>query len=252
MWALSIKSGDSRGASLIFDRAWRALSMSGDKRAVDQTNTEDAASASGWAFFIAREEMSQQPDQDGAGANRNEMKPWIIRFFSETKATDWAIAFLTLGLLIVGYWQWTAIYGQLGEMKAAGAQTDQLISLYREQVNKLGQQTEKLGQQVSKLGDEVEQTHALVDQAIISNANTVDALHKSERPWITVESFEIVPPVTMPTERAPMMSMGFKYRIINTGKSVATDGWSLVFLEPNAPNQLAKEWLHGCDEVARI
>jgi hypothetical protein len=142
--------------------------------------------------------------------------------------------------------------GQLEEMRGSGVQIERLIILNQGQLIQNERQVDKLGQQVTKLGEQVGQTHDLVRQAIVSNQNTEDALHKTERPWITVESFEIVPPVTMPTERIPMISMGFKYRIINTGKSVATNGWSLVFIQPNAPNQLAKEWLYGCDEVARI
>jgi|SRR5579864_9215931 len=181
------------------------------------------------------------------GRKRTPREKWRL-----TSLSNKVITIATVVIAFAGAFAFGAALLQWSEMRASGKQTDQLISLYREQVNKLGQQTEKLGQQVAKLGEQVGQTHELVNQAIISNSETVDALHKSERPWITAESFEITPPIALPTERVPMLTMGIEYRIRNTGKSVATNGWSLVFIQPNAPNHLTKEWLHGCDEVARI
>jgi hypothetical protein len=149
-----------------------------------------------------QEEVSDKLNESAAkkhqynAKNGKEKKLWIMRFFSETKATDWAITFLTAGLLVVGYWQWQVIKGRLGEMQASGKQTDQLIGLYREQVNTLGQQTEKLGEQATKLGQQVAQTRVLAEQAKISNAQTLDALHKSQRPWIG--PYKQVPIVTGP------------------------------------------------------
>src|ERR1700730_14753860 len=111
----------------------------------NQAHAENEDSKSYWEFFIAKEEMSEKlnaryPDEHTHSTNENGKKRWIVRFFAESNATDWAITFLTAGMLVVGYWQWTAINGQLGEMKAAGKQTDQLICLYSEQVAKLTEQ----------------------------------------------------------------------------------------------------------------
>jgi|SRR5882672_1529792 len=120
--------------------------MEGKETKADKSCAENQREDSAWEFFIAQEERSEklntdtsQEDESSTNQKQNSGRiEWIKKFFLETKATDWAIAFLTAGLLVVGYWQWKAISGQLGEMKSSGNQTDQLIKLYYKQTETLG------------------------------------------------------------------------------------------------------------------
>jgi hypothetical protein len=105
-------------------------SMKEEKPAKNQTKPDEENSGDSWEFFIAKEEMSEHLNAHQSKKNGNsateKKKWWIVRFFAESNATDWAIALLTAALVIVGYWQWQAISGQLEEMKKGGADTHEL------------------------------------------------------------------------------------------------------------------------------
>lgn len=92
-------------------------------------NTEDVLNS----HLGAASAVKAGPTSEATSIFRHYANWWIVRFFSETKATDWGIVILTAGLLIVGFWQWQVISGQLAEMKSAGQQTDSLIEQYKVQ-----------------------------------------------------------------------------------------------------------------------
>jgi hypothetical protein len=82
------------------------------------------------------EKLNLNTAEEDQGRTTSARTWWIIRFFSETKATDWAITFLTGGLLLVGYWQWEAISGQLEEMRKGGADTHELAVQAKNQADR--------------------------------------------------------------------------------------------------------------------
>lgn len=152
--------------------------MNEEKSSKNQEESKEQVSGSSWEFFIAQEEMSQQLNGRTPHENQNCTDPdkersWILRFFSETKATDWAIVFLTAGLVLVGYWQWQAISGQLREMKASGKQTDQLLHLYQ--------------QQVGELEGSVGQQRALVEKAQATLDTTKSQFRADQRPYVWLQ-----------------------------------------------------------------
>jgi hypothetical protein len=106
----------------------------------NQDNPEQEKSSSSWEFFIAKEEMSEHLNTEESKKNSHgsgdDKKWWIVRFFTESNATDWAIVGLTAALVIVGYWQWEAISGQLEEMKKGGADTHELAVQAKNQADR--------------------------------------------------------------------------------------------------------------------
>ncbi len=122
---------------------------------------------------------------------------WIIKFFSDAKATDWAITVLTGGLLLVSYWQWQAISGQLGEMKASGKQTDALIGLFQQQVYELKKQVSDTHDLAVAAGKQAIATSDSARQAARSANTAKDALQSSielsredRRPWVGLQAVQ--------------------------------------------------------------
>jgi hypothetical protein len=80
---------------------------------------------------------------------------WVDRRMVSLTA---GLVFFALASVIVGIFQWCAINGQLGEMRAAGHQTDQMLDLLHQQVG-----------QITKLSTD---THELATQAKIQSEST--------------------------------------------------------------------------------
>jgi hypothetical protein len=215
--------------------------MDNDNGTTQKYEDEQGTDDSSWEFFISQEEghsnlnarrSSNQDDKE------KREKPWIIRIFREPNATDWFVFMLTAVIAGGTLLQWNAISGQLAEMKASGKQTDQLLWLY--------------GEQIKELGKQVDQTHSLVKQAIISNENTVDTLHKTERPWVNAESLELEG-IKLPEDLSRFstyLSVKATIHLRNTGKSVAVNGWTLVnIVHGNRTEILNQEWRRSCESI---
>ena len=163
----------------------------------------------------------------------------VFRFFE--LEPDWAIVILTIGMVIVGVLQWLAIDGQLGEMKSAGAQTDQLLGLYQQQLTELkkqagdthrladaaGKQAEaakaaaaSMADQVKKLQAGVEQTTNLALRAKEANAQSERALTTQTRPWVDI-SIEGVELHRSQSAGVPAYTFAVKYNLRNYGSAPA-------------------------------
>ena len=165
--------------------------MDQGKPSPNECNSQDDAQSGGREFLRPHEEVGEGEGLGKHASDENKADPkpkaksWIVQFFSETTATDWAITFLTFGMLVVGYWQWQAINGQLQEMKASGKQTDELIDLY--------------GQQLGELRKQVTDTH---DLAIAANtqaeaakrmAGVAQRTFSAARPFLYITAVRLIP-----------------------------------------------------------
>lgn len=139
-------------------------------------------------------------------------------FHESPKWTDIAIVFLTLGLVLVGYWQYK-------DMEAAGAQTDKLIQAANiqacaatknaEAATSFAESTSELKEQVKTAVHDSEQAaiqSSAVSKTAARNAErsiqaTQDAMRLDQRAWVDGTVTET--------------PQGFVIRFRNTGKTPA-------------------------------
>jgi hypothetical protein len=159
-----------------------------------------------------------------------------------------------VGLLIAGVTG--AVIGlQWYEMRKGGSDTHDLAEAAKaqseaakviaESAKTQSENTAKLAtftsQEVSQLAASVKETHAATDRSEL-------ALQRSERPWVNAESLD-APGFSPPSDAAGSLSMTIRVVMKNTGKSVATNGWVWVSLEPNSVEVLNREWRKPCQMI---
>lgn len=99
--------------------------------------------------------------------------------------------------------------------------------------------------------DEVNQLRASVGEQHSATVHADLSLQRSERPWVNAESIEIHG-LTFPNDNTPVVNMSTKTILRNTGKSVARNGWSWLWLAPNTSVQMLREnWRKPCQVIAQ-
>lgn len=137
--------------------------------------------------FLSQEERHSQLNTETSGDNKDgknkKENPWITRFLMGPNLTDWLIVMLTAVIAGASILQWNAIQGQLREMQASGKQTDQLISLYRQQA--------QAAADLAKAAQEANKNAALSDRAwigIIFNVPPFDPSNPNKPGTIVVSA----------------------------------------------------------------
>jgi hypothetical protein len=110
--------------------------------------------------------------------NNGNEKPWIVRIFTKPNATDWVIVILTVGIVLVGYWQWKTMKGQLKEMQNGGVDTHALAV----QAEKQATNTNTLALEAGRQADAAK-TQAYNTAESLRRSD--EAFRISERPYIT-------------------------------------------------------------------
>ena len=107
-------------------------------------------------------------------------------------------------------------------------------------------QSEATSQIASGTKDEVNDLKASVREEHAATSHADWSLQRSERPWVNAESIEIHG-LTFPNDDGPVMNVSTKTVLRNTGRSVATNGWSWLWLAPNTSVQILREnWRKPC------
>jgi hypothetical protein len=153
----------------------------------------------------------------------------------------WAVAFFTLGLLIVAVLQWAAMHGQrqlmgdqLAEMKTTSADTHDLAIAAKDAAAAAQQQSRSAEHTVDAMLRQESvmetQTKAMIGQleaAILSvkaaeesAATTRKQLEAYERPWVT-GTFNSKDGISF--DAGGNLHASFDYSVKNVGKSVATE-----------------------------
>lgn len=177
------------------------------------------------------------PSPPAQSVANNGMEEAVHAIEDRVKRAEWlmigltaGIVLLTLGLVIVGILQWSAMSGQLAEMKSGGKDTHALAVA-------AGRQAEAAGKQADRMKDQADQTKAIAEQARIqavtalaSVTNQERQLALTDRAWIRVE---VAPNVDIPQNSligGPLTfdangrgSLSLKIILHNIGRSVATD-----------------------------
>ncbi len=118
-----------------------------------------------------------------------------------------AMALFAFCSVVVGYFQWSVMNGQLGEMKSASADTKQLVTAAKQQaadtaalVLQTREQVNRTNELAERMKEQADQTKIIASEAKIQAAatlRTAEAASKSadtgqrqldlsERPWLTV------------------------------------------------------------------
>ncbi len=114
--------------------------------------------------------------------------------------------------------QFITMSGQLTEMQSSGQQTDQLIGLYRGQVDKLNEQ---LGVLRSNVGE----THTLAEQT----KRTADIMQADQRPWVGLSQQAIATTAIVNDEK---VRFDVSFTVQNFGKSPALREMATLGLAP--------------------
>jgi len=188
----------------------------------------------------------QTPLEQVVSETHPENRLWsgFARKFSEPNLADWIIAAFTIVIGVVGIFQWRAISGQWGEMKAAGQQTDKLICLYQQQLAALQQQatdTHDLAVQAGKQAD-----------AARASATTTLRMFEANRPVVVLDTADLV---LNPAVRG----LAYRMVLINDGGLAAmhlVDGCDEYidnkFVPPDATNIVMEPVTMGPQDTAQV
>jgi ElaB/YqjD/DUF883 family membrane-anchored ribosome-binding protein len=182
------------------------------------------------------------------GISQKRMEGAIHAVEDRVKRAEWlmigltaGIVLLTLGLVIVGILQWSAMRGQLHEMQSSSGQTDQLIAKTGILADNAGKQADRTKELTERMKDQADRTKELVAQAKVSAnaatsaANTAgNALTVGNRPWVKI-THRIVQPLTFGFRGAsgPAATMRVEDTIENVGQTIALNvlAWEDVIPE---------------------
>lgn len=159
------------------------------------------------------------------------------------------IALFTIGLVIVGVLQWSAMRGQLAEMRSGSADTHGLAEAAEKQssaaIQQMGYsaalaasayaQSERTKDLANRMKEQADRTKVIADQAVIqaraaqvsadaakAAAKTAsDSLDVTQRPWIT-EIAQIGGPILFSVNG---LTVAFLFTIDNVGHSPASNVW---------------------------
>lgn len=117
----------------------------------------------------------------------------IFTFFVSRDSAFWTtfttalILVTTVIYTIYSRKQWGTMEAQLQEMKGSGAQTDQLICLYAQQVMQLSRQVSEMEKLSGHTQEQADQTKRSADAAKSAAETAREALLRSQRPWVGPE-----------------------------------------------------------------
>jgi len=128
-------------------------------------------------------------DQPEAYSCRPDQTP-PAKYFLEVFAVIIGLAYT-----IAAYRQLGAINGQIGEMKASGKQTEQMLYLVRQQLTELHRQAIDTHDLATEAKEQAQAAKDAANAATQANQSAHDALTRSNRPWIGVDALKLTSPV---------------------------------------------------------
>jgi hypothetical protein len=146
-----------------------------------------------------------------------------------------AIALFALGSVIVGFLQWNAMQGQLGEMKSGGVDTHSLSVAAGKQADNLSESLRKTDDLIRQATEQAKATNELARQAQKSADAAKRQLQMSERPWVYATNWSLIEPLSF-TEKGGVVRIAITLK--NVGRSPAIHvrfiskimGWGKDFL----------------------
>jgi hypothetical protein len=104
-----------------------------------------------------------------------------------------AIAFLGLCTVVVGAFQWSAMKGQLGEMKSGGVDTHAIAEAASDQADAAQQFSDTAEDINNRMSDAVDQLQAAANNANTGIKATQDAMRLEQRAWVAVSGITGTP-----------------------------------------------------------
>lgn len=159
------------------------------------------------AATLAASQHSSAPEHSSDGASTKDADTFIsVGWSSSRDLLDYVGVVLNLGLLLIGFFgvryakrSLKAIEGQLEQIKAAGIQTDTMISHARKQAE-------------------------AAEQAALAARRSADSQINIERPWLLIEDLKIRdlwPSADMGLYAPEVCNPSFAYAFVNYGKTPA-------------------------------
>lgn len=172
-------------------------------------------------------------------------------------AFERSIRKLTLAQTIVAVVTCIILALQLNEMRTGSRDTHDLAVAAKAQseaakaiAESAKSQSEATSQIASSTTEEVNQLKASVTEEHAATVHADLSLQRSERPWVNAESME-VRGLTPPGRNHPTLTMQTKTILRNTGKSVATNGWTSLWIAPNLVKTLRNDWNEPCKTITQ-
>jgi hypothetical protein len=170
-------------------------------------------------------------------------------------AFELSIRRLTLAQTIVAVVTCIILGLQLNEMHTGSSDTHDLALAAKAQsetakaiAESAKSQSEATSQIASSTTQEVNQLKASVAEEHAATEHADLSLQRSERPWVNAESVEVN---NLTLQDHPTLTMQVKTTFRNTGKSVATNGWTSIWIAPNVVKTLRDDWRKPCKTIAQ-
>ena len=164
--------------------------------------------------------QSQPTPQDTESISRDAIKAKQEEFEESIKRGErWmiyltaAIALFAFGSVIVGYFQWRVMSGQLTEMKNSSTDTHDLAQAAKDQASNTEKLADAAIKQVQELKASVKAANTQSELAQEANRISSSGIERGQRPWVAVGGIRIF---NKPTEGEPMK---INAKVANGGKT---------------------------------